>query len=646
MGKKTFAAILIATILLVWGFPFYTHAQQRLSSAGEPEKPAPPPSFVQRWERKTITLYTDEEDIKAVFRAISKIVNVPITFGEGISETVSVEFKNQPVREAFDFLIRQFDLDYTEDAQSIHVFKAGRGGTQDVLIPLERLGIEEARAAVERFGLQKRDLKILFDPPTNSIFVSGSQRDTRNVQQVIKALEDSKKKTTQGNPEIRYYPLRYAKVVDTELTIGKTTVTVQGLLKTLPQLLRLTTPGERIAKTEVEERRQLSSDERRRYNLERAEQFRADQLRVLRRGDQEFGVQQELTFRPETGALGTLVGSEPGTMTADPRSNTIIIRDYPEKLDEYGKIIRQLDQPMKMVKLDVIIVEAGKDFAREVGVGWSAYKRGDEDRRSYFPASSGTARDVFGEAYQGTDFTPLNLMPLPETVAGSPVSAYGLAGTFIYSGAQWTVMAVLSAAETKGLSRTLNKSSVVTMDNMKAIVEAKRTVTYKLQTGGDSPTVESREIDAGLTLTVTPHIVEGEGGKTMVEMVVKAERSSFLTTRTDGIPEKATTNLTTQAIIGDQATLVVGGLFEERYQVGETGIPCLMNMPVAGYLFKSASAADPKTNILFFISPTVIALDRIPYEGQDMMDAVERSERELKEIDPERQDTLIEKRLD
>ncbi|MEW6667839.1 MAG: secretin N-terminal domain-containing protein [Thermodesulfobacteriota bacterium] len=642
MGKKILGAVLVATIVVVWGYPFCAHAQQRFSAAGAPEKPTPSP--LQRWEGKTITLYTDDEDIKAVFKAISKILDVPITFGEGITEFVSVEFKNQPLREAFDFLIHQFNLDYTEDAQSIHVYRAGRGGTLDVLIPLDRLDLQEAKTALERFGLQKRDLKIVFDAPTNTIFVSGSSRDVANVQRVVKSLEDSRKKTTLGRPEIRYFPLRYAKVSDIQLTIGKSTVTVPGLVKTLPLLLGLTRVGEQVTTVETPEQRRMGSDERRRYSLRMADQLRADQIVEQARAERDAAVPQEASVKRETSVSAVLVGAEPGTMSADPRANMIIIRDYPEKLDEYAKIIKQLDQPMKMVKLDVIIVEAGKDFAREVGIGWTGYKRRAGDRRQYFPASSGTARDVFDEQFTGTPSTALNLMPLPETAAGTPISAYGLAGTFIYTGAQWTLFGVLSAAETKGLSRTVNKSSIVTMDNMQAIVQSKTTVTYKLQTGGDNPTVESKDIDAGIVLTVTPHIVEGEEGKGMIELVVTAERSSFLTTRTDGIPEKATTTLTTQAVIGDQATLVVGGLFENRFQEGETGIPCLMSVPVAGYLFKTASARDPKTNILFFMSPTIIALDKIPYEGPEMKDAVERGERELKQIDPEKRETLIEKR--
>jgi type III secretion protein C len=614
-GRKLLGIVLIASVAVMWCIHSSAHAQPGLPPGQGGNLKTAVPS--DPWRNKTFTRFTYEEDIKDTLRAVAKVAGLPITFGDGITETVTMEFKNMPLKDAFDFLINQFDLEYTMDAHSIHVYKAGRGGTQDVLIPLDTVTLEEARLAVERFGLMKRELKIVFDEPTNSMFVTGPMREIANVQRLISSLETARKKKTEVKPEIRYFPLRYAKVNNIQLTIGKTQVSVPGMVQLLTQLVNLTKKGE-------ETTTKLSIVE----GTRRVDELPKDMALELKRAPS--GV-------PAKG----MIGVEAGTITSDPRANTIIIRDYPDKLEEYAKIIKQLDQPVKMVKMDVIIVEAGKDFAREVGVGWAGYKKSDADRRRYFPATSGTARDVFDEQYGGQDFTALNLMPLLETAAGAPITSYGIAGTFLYSGAQWNLLAVLSAAETKGLSRTINKSSIITMDNMQAIIEAKTTVTYKLQTGGDNPTVESRDIDAGIVLTVTPHVVDGDGG--MVEMVVKAERSSFLATKTDDIPNKATTTLTTQAIIGNAATLVVGGLFDNRYQVGETGIPCLMNIPVAGYLFKTASARDPKSNILFFMCPTIISMDSIPYEGPGMKETVERGERELRQIDPERQKTLIEK---
>ncbi|MBN2124825.1 MAG: type III secretion system outer membrane ring subunit SctC [Deltaproteobacteria bacterium] len=606
VNRRTFMVLLTVSALFL-GAHLPAIAQQG-TPPGQGDK-----TLDQLCQNKGFTRITYEEDLKDTLRSIAQLMGLPVTFGAGITDTVTMEFKDMPLKDAFEFLIDQHDLQYSLDANSLHIYKPGAGGVQDVLITLDTLDMADVKDAIDRFGLSKKELKIHYDGPTNSIFLTGTGRDIGNVRRLIDAMESSRKKPRSIRPEIRYFPLRYAKVSDTSLSIGKRTVSVPGLVSVLTKLLGLTRKGEDLVETG--------------------------------QGATDQGAFSSQDARARV--IKAMIGAESGTIAPDPRTNRVIIRDYPEKLDEYALLIKELDQPMKMVKLDVIIVEAGKDFARELGIGWTGYKTSTADRRRYYLGTSGQARDVFDERFtQSENYDALTLMPLSETAAGTPISSYGLAGTFLYSGAQWNLAASLALAETKGVSRTINKSSVVTMDNMESIIESKTTVTYKVQTGGDNPTVDSEDIDAGIVLTVTPHIIEADEKKRLIELVVKAERSSFLTTRTDGIPEKATTNLTTQAVIGDNSTLVVGGFFEDRYRKGETGLPCLMNMPALGYLFKTAAASNPKSNILFFMTPTVITLDEIPYEGPEINRKVESSERELKRIDPEKDKEIIERGQD
>jgi type II secretory pathway component GspD/PulD (secretin) len=101
--------------------------------------------------------------------------------------------------------------------------------------------------------------------------------------------------------------------------------------------------------------------------------------------------------------------------------------------------------------------------------------------------------------------------------------------------------------------------------------------------------------------------------------------------------------MNTQVTIKDKGTVVVGGLFGNEYAAGETGIPCLMDIPLLGYLFKSATARNPMNNILFFLTPEVIALHRIPYEDVEFTEQIEGYERELRRIDPDKRRRLIEK---
>ena len=597
------------------------------------------------WEGKTFTRNTYEEDIKDTLTAISKLAGIPFTFGDGITDTVTMEFKNMPLKDAFDFLIHQYDLEYTQDAHAIHIFKPGAGGLQDAIITLQHLDVKEAKSALERLGLVKKETKIVYDSPTSSIFVTGPARDVKNIKDFIALLEQSRKKVLYAKPEIRYYTLRFAKVSDIQLTIGSQTVTVRGLTNVLTEILGLTRAGQAItSKIGLSDRggRYVRPDRSAAYD-----EFRR-QAGEMRYTQPTLPAQQAVASQQESQAqlLKEMVTAEAGTIADDPRTNRIIIRDYPEKLDEYGKIIRELDKPVKMVKIDVIIVQASDDFTREFGMGRTfAYDSGSNSLFDY--GTSEPSRNVINNL-ASPPLVQSTLVPLLGAGGGAGAPpAFGLAGTFLYQGSKFLLANTLQATEEKGISKTINKSSVVTMDNMQSIIETKTTITYKIQSGGLDPVVQSEDIDAGLKLTVTPHIIERNDDRDdMIEMTVAAERSFFLATRTDDIPEKASTSLTTQAVIGDDATLVVGGNFERDYSRGATGTPCIMDVPVVGYAFKMASAQDNKTNILFFISPNIISLDAIPYEGPELKETVDKDERELMEIDPNKPKKLIEKHRD
>ncbi|MBW2209266.1 MAG: hypothetical protein JRG79_20410, partial [Deltaproteobacteria bacterium] len=199
------------------------------------------------WEGKSFTRYTYEEEIKDTLTAISKLAGIPFTFGDGITDTVTMEFKKMPLKDAFDFLIHQFDLEYTRDARAIHIFKPGAGGLQDMIISLQNLDVKEVKSALERLGLIKKETKIVYDTPTNSIFVTGPARDIKNIRDFINLLEQSGKDIGFARPEIRYYALRYAKVSDIQLTIGSQTVMVRGLTSVLTDILGLTRAGEAVS---------------------------------------------------------------------------------------------------------------------------------------------------------------------------------------------------------------------------------------------------------------------------------------------------------------------------------------------------------------------------------------------------------------
>jgi len=241
MVKRYISVLIVVSMALVLELNLFAHAQQPVSPKKEYGiKEALDTSKV--WENKRVTIHTYEEDIQTTLRAIARLVGLSITFGEGITDTVSLDLEDFPAKKAFGMIMEEYGLDYKQDLDSIHVFK--RGVVQEVLIELVNIEIEEAKRAIERFGFMKKEVKIVFDEPTNTIFLTGPPREAGNIRNLIKVLESTKKRSLEVKPEIRYFPLRYAKVNDMQLTIGKQTVTVKGLVRVLTEILELTVQGE------------------------------------------------------------------------------------------------------------------------------------------------------------------------------------------------------------------------------------------------------------------------------------------------------------------------------------------------------------------------------------------------------------------
>ena len=187
----------------------------------------------QVWQDTTFTRNSFDEDIKDVLKAIARMNDTPITFGEGVTDTITIEFRDMPLRTAFKYLIDRYGLAYYWDADTLHVYKPDISKTRDVLLQLEHLKMDDVKNALQRFGLMKKEIRIVFDEPTNTILLTGTEREINNIQEVIAVLEASVEKPDPAKLEIRYFPLTYARVDDTEIRIGDKDVKVKGLVSIL-----------------------------------------------------------------------------------------------------------------------------------------------------------------------------------------------------------------------------------------------------------------------------------------------------------------------------------------------------------------------------------------------------------------------------
>ena len=271
--------------------------------------------------------------------------------------------------------------------------------------------------------------------------------------------------------------------------------------------------------------------------------------------------------------------SKRGKASADERTNSILITDIKGIVMEAKKIIGKLDTPTPQVLIEARIVQSNPTFTRELGVQWGGqYSRG---------VSSGTYT-VSGTA--GSNYA----INLPSSLIHG-----GLGATFVNSSAILDLK--LTAMEKDEKVKIISRPKIVTMDNKKAKIEQGVALPYPKQT--EQGTVSTEFKMATLLLEVTPHITP-DGSIIMKVLAKKDQKSSQ--TGYSGQPGIDTRSAETEVLVKDGDTTVIGGIYESTQTDAVSGVPFFSKIPILGWLFKSKYKKDEITELLIFLTPTIV----------------------------------------
>ncbi len=294
--------------------------------------------------------------------------------------------------------------------------------------------------------------------------------------------------------------------------------------------------------------------------------------------------------------------SQRGTVQVDPRTNTLIITDLAEKLTAAQNLVATLDKPQPQVEIEARIVQTNKDYARALGVQWGFGGRVDpalgNTTNLAFP-NNGNLGGRIGAA-QGPVNGSTNL-PQPTAVnlgVAAPNSAVGLALGSI-NGA-FNLDVALSALERSGNGRLLSTPRVTTQNNVAA--EMKQGVQIPIQTVANN-TVTVTFKDAALSLRVTPQIT---AANTVIMQIAVENASPDFSRAVNNIPPINTQQATTQVLVSDGQTTVIGGIYVSQEQAANDRTPGLSKIPLLRWLFQRNTITDQSTELLIFITPRII----------------------------------------
>ena len=294
--------------------------------------------------------------------------------------------------------------------------------------------------------------------------------------------------------------------------------------------------------------------------------------------------------------------SSRGTISADARTNTLIINDTAQNIDKVRKMVDLLDVPVKQVMVEARIVRASTEFSKEMGVKWGILSQGINQNNDLLVGGSDTTLWDLKTPDDDGKYTiqrPQNLnVDLGVTSQGASRIAFGL-----ISLSDFMLDLELSALQADGYGEVISTPKVLTADKQMAKVSSGTQIPYQSSEGGGANAVSTTEfIDAVLSLDVTPSITPD--GK--VQMLLN------ITSDTPGNPTptgQLTINknqINTNVLVDNGETVVLGGIFEQETRNGQTKVPFLGDIPYVGRLFRKDIKSDNKRELLIFVTPRIV----------------------------------------
>jgi len=299
-------------------------------------------------------------------------------------------------------------------------------------------------------------------------------------------------------------------------------------------------------------------------------------------------------------------GRPDASIVVDDRTNKLIIRETEASLARMKNLLRELDRQTPQVLIEARIIEASRSFSQSLGIEWGFNaKLNMANLQSPQPISLFT--DPLG-APGAPIVTPAGIPLAISMPATSPTAVVGLIANSLFSN-RLALGARISAGEQEQKLRVLSSPKVATADNQEAEIKQGTQVPYTTIDSSGRTVIAFQ--DAFIRLKVTPHITND--GR--ISMKVEAEKSAQ-GTRIDYAGGFAfpinTSKATTNVLISNGSTIVLGGLLQSTESWTENRIPWISKVPVLGSLFKSTSIGpDGKTELLIFLTPTILEEPRV-----------------------------------
>ncbi|MCY4030749.1 MAG: type III secretion system outer membrane ring subunit SctC [Hyphomicrobiales bacterium] len=285
---------------------------------------------------------------------------------------------------------------------------------------------------------------------------------------------------------------------------------------------------------------------------------------------------------PAAAVPNAQVVSKGPTIIADVRQNAVVIHDDLGLYEHYRQMVEGLDEAGRTVEISAIIVDVAKNRINELGIDWSYSNAGN----------------AFGFGSPGDSLTDSGAIALS---LGRGILENAITGGL--SG----LIAKIRALESSGESRILSLPSVLTLDNLEAVIDSSERFFLPVTAHQDASLYP---VTVSTRLRVTPHVIEGENGNDSIQMIIAIQDGAIENNPDQqimGLPTVRENTINTQAIVEHGKSLLIGGQVHRTETSGATKVPLLGDIPILGSAFRSESTSTREFVRLFLIRPILSA---------------------------------------
>jgi type IV pilus assembly protein PilQ len=478
---------------------------------------------------------------------------------EGDNATVTIDVAGE-----YDYLAYQADSQY--------------------VITVNALTLEESAARQERFKFVGEKLSLNFQ----DIEVRAVLEIIADVTNLNLVASD----TVQGNITLRLDNVPWDQALDLVLK-------TKSLDKRQVGNVLLVAPAAEIAereRQEIETRNQFEELAPLRSEFVRIRYANAADIFELFSGDDA----DDESSSDGSGAQSTKgLLSARGSAIVDERTNSIILTETESNINKFLALVEKLDVPIRQVVIESRIVIANSTFSKEIGIRWGA---SGASLNGGGLTTYGSSLESLNPALDGpanaANVVANNVVDLAATDAG--------AGTFALSFLNENVLLdlELSAFQSNGSAEVVSQPKVITADKQQATIESGQSIPYQTSSDGD---VSIQFEEAVLKLDVTPQITPDN--RIIMDLIITQDSVSGqqVLSNSSSVPIIDTTELTTQVLVADGQTIVLGGIYQQNTINTVDKVPFFGDIPYLGRLFRRNITFDEKQELLIFITPRILS---------------------------------------